>query len=48
MSTPHTPQDRVTPGRVLPWVILVILLVAGLVFYFRFGAGVAPVVGAGS
>lgn len=48
MSTPHTPQDRVTPGRVLPWLILAILLAAGLVFYFRFGSRVAPVVGAGN
>ena len=36
------PQDRVPIGRVIPWVVLVVLLVAGLVLYFRYGAQVTP------
>ena len=36
------PQDRVPIGRVIPWVVLVVLLIAGLILYFRFGAGVTP------
>ena len=40
----HTmpPQDRVPIGRVIPWVVLVVLLIAGLVLYFRFGTQVTP------
>jgi hypothetical protein len=37
------PQDRVPIGRVIPWVVLVVLLLAGLVLYFRYGAGVTPI-----
>ena len=47
MSSPQPPQDRVTPGRVLPWVVLAILLAAGLVLYFRFGGAITSVVGTG-
>jgi hypothetical protein len=36
------PQDRVPIGRVIPWVVLVVLLVAGLVLYFRYGGQVTP------
>jgi hypothetical protein len=36
------PQDRVPIGRVIPWVILVVLLVAGLVLYFSYGSDVTP------
>ena len=36
------PQDRVPLGRVIPWVILVVLLIAGLVFYFSYGTQVTP------
>ena len=36
------PQERVPIGRVIPWVILVVLLIAGLVLYFRYGADVTP------
>jgi len=32
----------VPTGRVIPWVILLVLLVAGLVLYFRYGGGVSP------
>ncbi len=39
-----TPQDRVPIGRMIPWVILVILLIAGLVLYFRYGTQVTPLV----
>ena len=34
------PQERVPIGRVIPWVVLVVLLFAGLVLYFRYGAQV--------
>ena len=37
------PQDRVPIGRVIPWVVLIVLLLAGLVLYFRYGTGVTPV-----
>ena len=47
MSSPQPPQERVTLGRVLPWVLLALLLAAGLVLYFRFGDTVTPVVGSG-
>ena len=36
------PQDRVPIGRVIPWVVLVVLLLAGLVLYLRYGAQVTP------
>lgn len=36
------PQDRVPIGRVIPWVILVVLLLAGIVLYFRYGTQVTP------
>jgi len=36
------PQDRVPIGRVIPWVVLVVLLIAGLVLYFRYGTKVTP------
>ena len=36
------PQDRVPIGRVIPWVILVVLLIAGLVLYFSYGSDVTP------
>ena len=36
------PQDRVPIGRVIPWVVLVVLLIAGLILYFRYGATVTP------
>ena len=36
------PQDRVPIGRVIPWVVLVVLLIAGVVLYFRYGGQVAP------
>lgn len=36
------PNDRAPIGRVIPWVILLVLLVAGLVLYFRYGTGVTP------
>jgi hypothetical protein len=38
------PQDRVPIGRVIPWVILVVLLIVGLVLYFQYGADVTPLV----
>jgi hypothetical protein len=31
------PQERIPIGRVIPWVVLVVLLFAGLVLYFRYG-----------
>ena len=37
-----SPQYRVPVGRVIPWVVLVVLLIAGLVLYFRFGTQVTP------
>ena len=37
------PQDRVPIGRVSPWVVLIVLLLAGLVLYFRYGTEVTPV-----
>ena len=48
LTLPHTmpPQDRVPIGRVIPWVVLVILLVAGLVLYFRYGGQVTPLLDA--
>ena len=36
------PQDRVPIGRVIPWVVLVLLLLAGLLLYFRYGTEVTP------
>ena len=36
------PQDRVPIGRVIPWVVLVVLLIAGLVLYFLYGGHVTP------
>ena len=36
------PQERVPIGRVIPWVILVVLLIAGLVLYFSYGSDVTP------
>jgi hypothetical protein len=36
------PQDRVPIGRVIPWVVLVVLLIAGLVLYFRYGSQATP------
>ncbi len=36
------PQDRVPIGRVIPWVVLVVLLLAGLIFYFGYGGQVTP------
>jgi hypothetical protein len=36
------PQDRVPMGRVIPWVVLVLLLIAGLVLYFKYGTQVTP------
>ena len=41
------PHDRVPIGRVIPWVILVVLLVAGVVLYFRYGAQVTPLLNGG-
>jgi hypothetical protein len=43
VSYPMPPQDRAPIGRVIPWVVLVVLLLAGLVLYFRYGAGVTPI-----
>ena len=45
LTSIHTmpPQDRVPIGRVIPWVVLVVLLIAGLVLYFRYGTKVTPV-----
>jgi hypothetical protein len=40
------PTDRVPIGRVIPWVILLVLLIAGLVLYFRHGADVTPLLDA--
>jgi hypothetical protein len=34
--------DRVPIGRVIPWVVLVALLIAGVVLYFRYGTQVTP------
>jgi hypothetical protein len=34
------PQERVPIGRVIPWVVLVVLLFAGLVLYFVYGSQV--------
>jgi len=44
LTSSHTmpPQERVPIGRVIPWVVLVVLLIAGLVLYFRYGAQVTP------
>jgi hypothetical protein len=36
------PQDRVPIGRVIPWVVLVVLLLAGLILYFWYGGQVTP------
>jgi hypothetical protein len=36
------PQDRVPIGRVIPWVVLIVLLIAGLVLYFRYGSHATP------
>jgi hypothetical protein len=36
------PQDRVPIGRVIPWVVLVVLLIVGLVLYFRYGSQATP------
>ena len=36
------PQDRVPIGRVIPWVVLIVLLIAGLVLYFRYGPQATP------
>ena len=36
------PQDRVPIGRLIPWVVLVVLLIAGLVLYFRYGGQATP------
>ena len=36
------PQDRVPIGRVIPWVVLVVLLIGGVVLYFRYGTGITP------
>jgi hypothetical protein len=38
------PQDRVPIGRVIPWVVLVVLLIAGVVLYFRYGTQVTPLI----
>ena len=36
------PQDRVPIGRVIPWVVLLVLLSAGVVLYFRYGTQITP------
>ena len=36
------PQDRVPIGRVIAWVVLIVLLIAGLVLYFRYGSQATP------
>ena len=36
------PQDRIPIGRVIPWVVLVLLLIGGLVLYFAYGSRVTP------
>ena len=36
------PQDRIPIGRMIPWVVLVVLLIAGLVLYFAYGSQVTP------
>jgi disulfide bond formation protein DsbB len=36
------PQERVPIGRVIPWVVLVVLLIVGLALYFQYGAKVTP------
>ena len=36
------PQDRDPIGRVIPWVVLLVLLIAGVVLYFRYGTQITP------
>jgi hypothetical protein len=43
---PNPPQDQITFARVLPWALLAVLLVIGIVLYFRYGTDVTPVAGA--
>lgn len=40
--TPPSTTDRAQPRRLLPWLLLALLLVTGVVLYFRFGTHVAP------
>ena len=40
------PSDRVPPSRVIPWVILAVVLIVGVVLYFRFGTQVTPLLDA--
>jgi hypothetical protein len=46
MPPQHPVQDPITVTRVLPWALLAVLLIAGIVLYFRHGAEVTPIVGA--
>jgi hypothetical protein len=36
------PQDRVPIGRVIPWVVVLVLLIAGVVLYLRYGTQITP------
>ena len=46
VSPPPPPPDRVPFGRLIPWVILAVLLICGLVLYFRYGTRVTPLLDA--
>jgi hypothetical protein len=46
-SSDRSRPDRVPMRRVVLWLLIAAAIVVGLVFYFRFGRDVSPVLGVG-
>jgi hypothetical protein len=46
-SSDRSRPQRVPTRRIVLWLLVAVAIVVGLVFYFRFGRDVSPVLGVG-